>query len=312
MKLSIPILFILVLVACSAPQSAMLDSYAPVYLPLVMVPRDLPRVGVEIAYVEYARIADIYRGDFAKYSLAQSSVPVVSGIYDWAYYDRTIQNDGDRYLTFRGRTVDPLCKFPDFFTDYPAWLDWVMVGIDRYHPQYVQFWNEPDTEFDGLAYHFGCIGEDYAAGVLYGQYYNVFYQRVKAQHHDIMVLSGELGWANADFIRGMFSVIEQTDGISFHHYAYCNSNYAANVTGIADMIDGLVDVPLYFSETSAIYEGEVSAECEDYKAEYIDWAMGQSRFEIVVLFTLNNNGWMNSWLEGNPAYYVYAERMTND
>ena len=40
--------------------------------------------------------------------------------------------------------------------------------------------------------------------------------------------------------------------------------------------------------------------------------MGQSRFEIVVLFTLNRNGWMNSWLEGNPAYYVYAERMTND
>lgn len=314
MKSKIPFLIILILLLMSGCVSENIriseTGQNQIYLPLVHNSSVL--VGVEIAYVDWDRIGHLYQGDIAKYSLAKSSVPINSLIYDWSFYDRTIKNEGSRYLTFRGRDISPLCKFPDYHTTFlNEWLPWALAGIERYYPEtgtlYVQFWNEPDTDFEKLDYHFGCIGEDYAAGALYATYYNQFYATVRSQFPNVVILSGELGWPNPNFISGMVDYIIKTDGIAFHYYAYCNSNYQTNVTNITSMIQSLTNKRLYLTETSAIYDGEPNPDCEEYKARYVDWITHQYQYEMVILFTLNRNGWMNSWLEGNPAYDVYVE-----
>jgi len=88
---------------------------------------------------------------------------------DWTIPDRKINNHDIYWIDVKMWTGDPVCKLPNkSYWNYYAWI--VQQVIDRYSPDVIEIWNEPDAFWahmpDSNAKFYGCLGEE--GGEVYG------------------------------------------------------------------------------------------------------------------------------------------------
>lgn len=294
-----------------------ISSEIKIFLPIILQTQKTHRVGIEIEGANVvSKIGEYYRGDFEKVSFHWSTVEPLPGFYDWSYTDGKIIPDTDLYITVFGSPpwangTEFNCKLP--LPEYwGKFLDWTFAVIERYDPVYLSLWREPDTSYDGADMFFGCIGEDYAAGLAYGEFFNFIYTAVKDEYPDLQIFAGELLDPQQDFFLGMLDAIVAADGISFHHYPRCNTDYSMDRK--IQRLRNQTSLPLYMTEGSLIYDTQ-SLECDQQQVEYFNYLFSQPDIEFFVWYTLGCNGWENADMiypcnppHLKPVYQVYVER----
>lgn len=290
------------------------------YLPVVVNNyRKKPIAGVELFGSNWEKLGQYYDGDILKVSIQWDDVEHIRGVYYWDIPDSKIGSVDKLMLGFRGAPQwanggQLMCKLPlpIYYQDY---INFVIAGIERYQPDYVEIWNEPDALHNDpyLSYYYGCIGKERYHGEQYGYFFNVVYAQVKAQYPDVIILGGALMNVNWPFVDGFLDVVgDGIDGISFHIYTRCNADYISYADLQIETIDQKTDKPIYLSETSLIYN-EPSEKCENLQADYFRQKHDDVRIETFVWFTLGKSGWMNSDLlrldfSTKPVYEEYLNR----
>lgn len=290
------LLSLLLLTACTpAAQPLTADSYA-VYLPVMISNQHQPIFGVTVINKSWDDWGQYYKGDILKAPIDVFRVkPSPAVAANFSAQDVWFKNSDARYLIIKTAPGwmnggQPVCKLP-----LPAyWSSWVAVAneaIARFDADYVSIWNEPDTSFAGLPEHFGCIGEDYANGAEYAEFFNFTYAAIKKEHPEVTILAGELMNVNTPFARGMLETVIATEGLAFHHYAWCNlpSSLSADI----ELADSLTELPLWLSETSLICAYN-DAIVEFQQLNYYTEVRNRPELEGAIWFTLNDTGWLYS------------------
>lgn len=202
-------------------------------------------------------------------------------------------------------------------TSYDALADWVIYVCNRYHPEYVELFNEPNVGREVTA---GCLygawilsGEDVQlSGRRYGSMLRAVYPKVKAT--GARVYAGALMMNNywEDFLRGMADA--PADAISWHCYLHPETPF----TYLDDTIQRFRAITtniLAITETSVLDEND-SPELRQIQKSWFEYLVSSAELydlSNVLWYTLIGNEWLNSDLVHNsdpntPAYLSFCGR----
>jgi len=170
---------------------------------------------------------------------------------DWNVPDRKVNNHHIYWIDVKMWVGDPTCKLPDReYWSYYAWI--VQETIDRYHPDVIAIYNEPDIDqiYEDTAQYFGCLGLEDAKE--YGEFVKFIHQNTS--NADIAI--GEVCDIYSDFIKEALSTSDnEYDRLSFHCYEHFSilgiSNTCMDKYNYAKT---LTDKPVHISETGVIYQ----------------------------------------------------------
>jgi len=206
------------------------------------------------------------------------------------------------------RLYDGVCS-PPTRECFPMYSKFVMKCIERYKPEYIAVWNEPDAPRWMDTWYLGCFGDDTEGGLYYSELLNLVHFYVKRDYPDVKVVAGEL---KLDKIPSDFWIAVNNYGFydvaSYHVYVQ-KDNWDKLIEHTDWMAANIKeDKELWITETSMQYE-EPSEELEQLQASYLDYVIRTVRPKVdrVLWFTLANNGWEHTDLVENntrkPSWY---------
>lgn len=219
-------------------------------------------------------------------------------------------------------SLDPALRCSPPHPKYlPAYAEFVNAVIDRYQPQAVELYNEPEPSAElvgtGMDYFIGCWGP---RGDYYAHMLQVVYPLIKAEHPDVLVAAGGLAldegqrefWPQAL----AFGAQGHYDVLSFHGYAFYPLNEFDVLFERADYLRTRGETaPLWVTETSLLCLDEY-VDCDakfqrdqgDYFRHLLRYSQ-QNQIDVFFWFTLASGGWRHSDLVeermAKPAWYWY-------
>ncbi len=284
-----------------------------------------PFIGVQIE-VSNASTSMPYLapGSWIKYRVDWSVTEAQPGVYDWTALDATLQPlQGWRLLltvhnapVWRRLVPDYPCR-PIPPSQYQAYADFVNAVIDRYHPQAVELWNEPDgLASPDTAHLFGCWSTPdlpHYGGQRYGEMVSYVCPRVKAEHPAVTVLAAGLMLSNPlqeDFAAGIPA--RACDGLGFHFYPSADQDEAVwgLLQGKIGRLNQMGHTNLWLTETSLL--DAATPEQQERQAAYFDYLLTHvTGLRAIFWFTLTGNGWRESDMvvkgSRRPVWYRYSQ-----
>jgi hypothetical protein len=252
----------------------------------------------------------------------------IEGQYTWDYYDTDMEILMPYHTTIGIKGVPVWARlWPEYsasppkescFSKLAKFIDMV---IQRYHPNSVELFNEPDVDRDEAKWaeeYFGawCMNKDwYAGGEYYGSCIGSVYNDVHALHPGVRIIAGALVGAEPSsliFLQGAKSAGLKCDSLSFHKYIRMGGNFNA-AFDFAHLLAQHTPEPLILSETS-IMAKEDSEELQGTQASYLRYLRDNqqcSAIDVIQWYSLANNEWEHTDLvrDNAPtkAYDVFLE-----
>jgi len=275
------------------------------------------KAGVE-SYLPAEQTAEWYNPHAPlKVSILWSEIEAYPGVYDWTSADAKI---GDLEVTWIDIKTspewsisphDPICVLPQ----YPFWEDFAefLIAVDqRYHPEYIGIWNEPDVADDSYPEHYGCVGD----GQEYGEFVRDIYKQSN-EFVDAQIVMGNVADINSVFVDEMVTYANGNyDAVSYHCYSMQYGDCASGCVGDWETSRKLYYVidrkPVILSETGVYQVWGTEADYERFQVEHFQEMSLRNQY-VWFWFTLANNGWP-SWMptdlvdDGIPRP-VYAHYM---
>lgn len=240
------------------------------------------------------------------------------GVFDWSSIDTEMIGHRKLYISARGSTAwanggQALCMpvLEEHWDDYVAYM---IALLERYHPDYLAFWNEPEADTTGAELYIGCFGNKYEDGVRYAKFADYVIARLKPLYPETVYVVGELLNPKLDFAAGLLDTIQLADAVSFHVYEWCNGD--PQLYEDLDRLESLSDLDIILSETSVIYLSENVFVCEQAQVEHLKTVLGLSgRVKLVIWYTggARKSEWRNSDMivldpfRLKPVWYYWTE-----
>lgn len=262
-----------------------------IYLPQVANPEPLlgARLGVQIE----GRVAD------------WSPYLIPHRLYQWPlrwwsypcdeYDENALALKGHRQIITLKCVPEEYRLWPEFAGSppapqhYDAFVAHAQQVIDRYQPEAIEFFNEPDVytmnashpEFYGA-----WVGPDdtmYQGGRRYGAFCAYVYPRL----HGCKVLAGALMMHNEslEFLQGALNAGLRADALSYHCYISMDEVFD-RIIYLAQALQMMTSLPLVCTETAVMGDG--SAEHQTRKAQYVNY--------------LRSGAWL--WIEAANWYTI--------
>ena len=236
------------------------------------------------------------------------------GVYDWSYLDQSInviRNENNGFVLINihntpswARVSSHKCKLPDqlFFLKR-----FTQLLIDRYHPDAISFWNEPEMDAEtsaSLQYCCGCLGaEEYRSAL------NYLYNNV--QLNGTKFIAGEL-LVDKTWVDLFFSAPVMADAISFHHYNYYYDLTTLNLQITKDYLERKTELPLWLTETSLLCLDHCTDSWRKTQSYWLD-QVNTVGFEKIFWYSQNNVGWRSCNMVNEftgiyyPAWYTFRD-----
>ena len=274
---------------------------------------------VGVATWETPRRANPYivPGGIILYALFWNDTENVQGVYDWSKpdYELELLDRAHNRLVISVRNTPLWARlYPDRECSPPQsqyWVlfrDFLLAVIDRYNPDYIEIWNEPDTPIDvppSSARYYGCWGTDFVSGTKFG----LFVEQV-SQGIDTPIMAGGFCLCHpGDFLAGYLLINPDIEYISFHGYAHYQQNDWDAIFLQSDRISRATDLQQFVTETSLL--GDVVGEEQADYLQYIHETAQDYPISGLLWFTMNNSGWEYAdMIKGGverPVWYIYQE-----
>lgn len=262
-------------------------------------------------------------GRIIEWAVKWAQVEATRGVYAWPgnYEDSFAALEG--YETIIGIKCVPAWArlWPEAGSPpKPAcYLDlkrFIQAVQERYHPQAVELFNEPDTKrTPGLPYgeFFGAWVQDneswYQGGQRYGACVEAVYPNLGSK-----LLAGALAMHDdsLEFLRGALDagMRSKCDAISFHSYVSNPEQFNRPVEH-ARAISQLAayDIPLVMTETSVTGAAD-NDELRQWQVDYLSNLRGWGDVLAKLWYSLANNNWACSDLvvndQAKPVYAVWS------
>ena len=258
-------------------------------------------------------------GRIIQWAVKWDVVERVRGVYTWPENYDTTARLLQGYETIIGiKVCPPWARLwphagsppdPRYYSDL---IRFIQAVQNRYHPNAIEFFNEPDCMYSPdfpFGEFFGAWvgpGETwYAGGRRYGEATSKVYPGLGSK-----LLSGALMMHDysLEFLRGALDAGLRADAISYHTYAHSPAEFnlpeihAAEIRACAN--NGL---PLVLSETSVTAAVD-TPELRRWQADYVRYLINWTGVLAKIWYSYANNGWENSDLvynEPKPAYFVW-------
>ena len=226
-----------------------------------------------------------------KVSVRWSDVEFLQGYYDWSSLDGKLGSYHADWITVKMTPAwalpdgEPVCKLPTM-EYWGAFHKFAQAVIDRYHPEYLEIWNEPNISYELMnpdhAYQYGCVGD----APLYGEFVEKLYHAIDGAK----VIAGAVSNVDPHYMTAMF---EETkgyyDGLSIHCYEYFDSILGDTCLDNFTYAETLTDKPVYLSETAVYY---VSGDIDDYyDAQIAHYRRLETLPTPWFWYTIGYNGW---------------------
>jgi len=229
-----------------------------------------------------------------------------NGVYDWTYLDRAvgkIRAAGGFVMINIHRTPDwartsPYkCHLPD---DLFYLRRFAKAIIDRYHPEYLEFWNEPEMSQETATSLQSCCG------CLYPNEYrlalNDLYTNV-VNNTDTKLVAGaflfDWPWIQEFFESGPVAA----DVISYHHYNYGLDTSPTSLLIERGLLQGYTSIPIILTETSLICD-KCAPQFRDYQALWM-YEVNKHDFPLVIWYSQDNVGWRFCNLTSSKGFVKY-------
>jgi hypothetical protein len=237
------------------------------------------------------------------------NVETVKGVYDWSLYDPDFAALAGQRVTIGIKIVPEWARlWPGYVASPPKaayYVDlanFINAAIDRYHPDAIELFNEPDVDRDVVKVYeeyFGawCINNDwYTGGKLYGQCLGAIYPIVHTSN--VRIISGALIGANPSsltFLQGALDGGLRADALSFHKYIGVDGNYNAAFE-FGTLARAKTGLPQVLSETSVLSPNNVddTDKLKQAQTDYLTFLRQtyvNSTVDVIQWFSLANNGW---------------------
>jgi len=310
-KIILVILSSIILYGCAQdtePQAiaAPLQSVYHLYMPsIIKSTYDKTNVGVETEsslhtvgryYNPNTRLKISIRGDLV----------ITPTGYDWHIPDNKLHGYYADWITVKQRPPwmgsGDICNLPlkGYWWQYAKF---VQAIINRYQPEYIEIWNEPDAVSTIYPELLGCVGD----GKLYGQFVDYIYENVTGA----TIIMGAVSNIYDPFINDALEAAgSSVDGISFHCYEHywdrlldgCKPRYE-----YAKTLDNR-NRPVYLSETAVLWKRGSEAGYE--KAQIKHYRRLKELPTPWYWYTLCGNGWpveMPTDMCRRPVEDLYAQ-----
>lgn len=236
----------------------------------------------------------------------EAIAPTILQIYEFGF---SIKNSPPFYRAGDKECEEPLPEY------YQAYTDFVLAAINRYHPFWVEIWNEPDVYPYEVAdpHVMGCWGRDYASGVRYGNMLKVLYPQVKQAYPNVTVLAGAMYYAQQDFWKGVAETAQDYfDAVSFHHYVQPNPTGWIYPKLAAQYLRTTTDKPIWWTETAVLYDNP-TPENEQSQADFLKQAyydLDNAGISRMFWLELAWNTWRNCEMVKypdvkKPVWFIY-------
>ena len=249
-----------------------------------------------------------------KISIRWADVERVRGQYDWYSIDRKLGDYRPTWISVKTTPPwaldedDPICKLPP--KEYwGAFHQFVQAVINRYHPEFIEIWNEPNVSYDDMnhdhAHLYGCIGD----GELYGEFSEKLYLNTTGAK----IIIGAVNALDTNFLEGMLDEAkDKFDGVSYHCYEwYYDGQLGDTCRETYLKFQALTTKPVYLSETAVYYHSGDDAGYYHAQIDYYEQL--KSLPTVWFWYTLGYNGWPETistdmvGLDGpREIWYVYA------
>ena len=303
-------LIALVLVGCTVEtQEATTDTVHTFYIPVVFV-GDSSNVGV-MTESPMRSVARWHNPTTAiKIAVRGADVMASSTHYDWSKSDGILAGYHADWINI---TTSPpwmaedriICNLPKSWY-WHRYAEFVQAVIDRYHPDAVEIWNEPDIAYGDMppehAYFYGCVGD--------GEKYAEFSDYISENTSGADVIIGALASPYTPFITDLTAHAEHYDGLSFHCYTRLYGSLFGDCRADYRQAALWTDRPVYLSETAVLYRSGLESQYE--QAQLVHYEQLQDIPTVWFWYTLANNGWpvemptdMVSRSVPRPVWYEY-------
>lgn len=289
------------------------------YLPIILQQKTEIELGYQVEGYLRGREKYLIEGATVLLQLHWVDVEKTQGVYDWPVeFDQDVQRvSGQRLIiSVKGtpawaRDGGLECEAPKP-AYYAAFGKFVRSAAERYQPFGIEIWNEPDAKHSDpkMARFYGCIG----SGAIYTEMVKVAYEGLRGT--GVQTIAGALLGSPKFWLEATRSGINGwSDAISFHAYpmwpepdlylafrqAWWIRMYSPNL-------------PIYLTETSIICDASCGSEFLTAQANYLRYLNAQARnhgIELVLWYSLANNGWRNSdlvWMDiRRPVWFAMEE-----
>ena len=278
-----------------------------VFLPVIQVsPRQIQLGGYLWGDVtKYARYDYLVPGQWVKWDVAWDEVESVQGVYSWS----AISDANSEYYKEHGykqlintQHVPVWAKMsPDIECSPPSpeyidnWINFVDALLERYHPDAIELWNEPDCGLYSGAFWSTCFG---LTPEYYSEVVTRAYTTLKSKYPEIVFVVGALTLGNeqdeAWIAEAMASGL-QGDALSFHSYAYDNQDYLAKLISQVEYLRSITDMPLWITETVLLSDSDTTL-FREHQAEYLTsvyhYAI-DARIPVMIWYAQNQVDWKN-------------------
>lgn len=243
----------------------------------------------------------------------------VQGTYVWpTFLDNNIailkEKDAPMLFGFHNspawaRNTDLPCTLPDS-AHINNYIAFILAAIDRYHPQAIEIWNEPESWSDELSgWCCGCV----PTPIEYTNVLNQVYTAIKSKHPDIIVVGGALvQGADSDWAVDWFKTNPKMDIVSFHYYAYYYTEMStpstAGLSARIAAVQSMTDVPIWLTETSLLCTLDALYCTENFRSLQDIWLQlvyPIEGVEKIFWFTQNEVGWYRCSMLNERRDIVY-------
>jgi hypothetical protein len=301
-----------------------------VFLPVIMQGQAAPQLplGCQIEHHQASSVKQwVIPARQYQIPVKWRNVETVPGELNWSAYEADFAALAGQRVTVGIKVVPEWARLwagyvasppkPECYVDLAHFL---LALIERYHPDAIELFNEPDVDRDAAKWaeeFFGawCVNNDfYRGGRLYGQCLDTVYPILHEAYPGVRIIAGALmaHESSLKFLDGMIAGGLQCDAVSFHKYVGLGGNFNAAFE-FALSVTNRINKPIVLSETS-ITATEDSDLLRTEQADYLKYLLDNvdnSSIECIQIYSLANNAWMNSDLVRNnqptPMYNVWIK-----
>lgn len=288
-----------------------------IFIPLFIAQAFVPgRVGSQwYGAVDFSHVTP---GQWVKVEVRWDYVEYTRGVYAW-----NARQDYDLDLLYRyghplmilfhnspawARSEPYNCRLPDvaYWDDYGTFI---LAAIDRYRPQAIEIWNEPEAGIsDGaLMWCCGCVEEPQELVDLYAYLYPI----IKAAHPEVVILGGALTQADTAWAREFLAAHPRMDALSWHYYSWHKdgqtSASTAGLTARRDQLTSLGYTTQWLTETAHVCSLTVCGdEFRAVQAKWMQAVAGVPGFEVLIWYTTPFVNWAGcNMIDGAVEYPVW-------
>lgn len=256
-------------------------------------------------------------------------VETIKGELNWLLYDVDFATLTGQRVTVGIKVVPDWARLwagyiasppkPECYSDL---AHFILLLIDRYKPDAIELFNEPDVDRDGARWaeeYFGawCISNNwYGGGLLYGDCLNKIYPIIHFAYPNVRIIAGALIGAvpsSLEFLDGAIHNRLLCDAVSFHKYISVGGNFNATFE-FALSISNRINKPIVLSETSVL-DNVDSLGLQQEQSNYLKYLRDNyqnSCIDVIQWYSLANNGWRNADLvRNNKPTLSYNEFIRN-